>query len=287
VVPPARIPRVEVGSITGQPLDGDATTGGALQEVRHGRTPVNRRAVPNHPQPRSGVTQQVEQELHHMQTAQRFRSDQDIHLPGWRQPAHDRQVVTGLPLVENRRFASGSVGPNLARQKVESRFVHENQGSALSACLPPQLWPDQAPPSIDGILIPLDGPRDGNLRGPAQTLENPRHLGLAVAGTEFLLEYSRDSPTGPNVATEPVGFGSVPKEVRNQTPLFGAEPCRASGDWMRQQSLNTATRRRLEPLTDGTRGDIQSDCNLRWSPTQLLQTPSLEPTPFQTVGGFQ
>src|SRR5262249_52685406 len=161
----------------------------------------------------------------------------------------------------------GSVGPDLARQKVEPRFIHENQGSAFAPCPSPQRGPDQTPPLVDGILVPLDGPRDGHLRRPAQRFEDPRYLALAEADAELLLEHPRPPPTGPDVTPEPVGFGAVPEEVRHQTPLLGAESARASVAGVRQQSLNTAGRRRLEPLADGTHGDPQCDRDLRWPPT--------------------
>jgi hypothetical protein len=275
VVPPARVPRVEVRGVTGQLLDLGTPTGWTVQELRHQRTPVNRRAVPDHAQPGPGVAQQMEQELHPMQAVERFRADQDIHLPRRRQPAHDRQVIAGLPFVPNRRFSSGSVGSDLARQQVESRFVHETQGSALAACPGPPRWPDQAPPPVDGLLIPLDGPRDGNLRGPAQSLEDPRYLAVAVADAEFLWEYPGHSTTSPDVASEPVRLGTVPEDIRHPAPLLGGQPGRAAGDRSGQPGLGPLGAGRGQPPTDGRFTGTQGRRVVTRLPTQLAQPPSL------------
>ena len=95
----------------------------------------------------------------------------------------------------DRRLPFGGVGLDHPRQQVEPRFVHENKDPALAAGLLLQLGPRLDPPALDRLFVPLDGPGDRDLRGPSQSLEQARHLALAVRDAELLVEDSGDPLT--------------------------------------------------------------------------------------------
>src|SRR5579864_1496130 len=175
---------------------------------------------------------QVLKEGDGVQAREGFRPYQDVDLPLRCQTSHDRQVVTRLPLVQDRGLTLWPVRLDHPGQQVEARFIHENQGSALPACPLPECRPGLIAPADDGILVPLDGPRNGHLRGPAEVFQDPRYLALAVEDPELLLQHLGDTGAGPNVTPEAVRLRAVPEEVGNQAALLVAELCRATGAWL-------------------------------------------------------
>ena len=82
----------------------------------------------------------------------------------------------------------GGVGADLARQEVEARFIHENQGRGVAAglCLEPR--PDLDSPLLDLLLVALDGPRDRQLWRPVQFLQEPGNVARMVGNAELLLD---------------------------------------------------------------------------------------------------
>ena len=65
---------------------------------------MDRGAIPDHQQPRPEVSNQVFQKLHRMQTVQRLLTHEEVHLGVARKATHDGQMVTGLPLPNDRGF---------------------------------------------------------------------------------------------------------------------------------------------------------------------------------------
>src|SRR5207244_12035376 len=122
-------------------------------------------------------------------------------------------MVARLPLAPHRRPALRAIGPHDPRQQVEPRFVDENKGPALASGLLPQRRPRLAAPALDGLLIPLDGPGDGDLGGPPKSLEDARHLTAAIPDAEFLPEDTGDPITSPDLAREALRLGAVPEEI--------------------------------------------------------------------------
>src|SRR5262249_60141549 len=129
-----------------------------------------------------------------------------------RRPPHARQVTARLPLAHHRRLALRAIGLHDPRQQIESRFVHEDEGAALAAGPLPQRRPRLDSPAIDGLLIALDGPGDGDLGSPVESLEDARHLTAAIPGAEFLPEDTGDPITGPDLAREAIGLRARPEE---------------------------------------------------------------------------
>ncbi len=216
-----------------------------------------------------------------VQPVQRRRPHQRVHLALRGHAPHDRQVVARLPLVQDRRPPLRGVGLDHPRQEVESRLVHENKGPALAAGLLLQRGPRLDPPAPDRLLVPLDRPGDGDLRGPSQALEQPRHLALAVRDAELLAEDSGDPLTGPDVAAEAVGLGAMPEEVGDQPELLGGELGGRARAGVRAERLRTAAAGGGEPTTDGTLRGVEGDRDVALLPalSREIPVPSSAATP--------
>src|SRR6266568_1019736 len=100
----------------------------------------------------------------------------------------DREVVAGLPLMENRCMALGCVRPDLARQKVKARFVHENKGAALAVRLCLEPGPDLDSPALNLLLVALDRTTNRHLWRPVQLLQKPGDVSLVVGDAELLFD---------------------------------------------------------------------------------------------------
>src|SRR4029079_1100696 len=170
---------------------------------------------------------------------------------------HDRQMVARLPLADDRRPALRAAGLHDPRQPVESRFVHEDEGPAAPAGRLPQRRPRLDSPALDGLLIALDGPGDGDLGGPVESLEDARDLTTAVPDVEFLPEDASDSIASPDLARVAIGLGAVPEQVGDQAELVGSELGARPGARMRAEGLALPGPRGGEPLTDGPLGGAQ------------------------------
>src|SRR5205814_519096 len=145
------------------------------------------------------------------------------------------------------------------RKQVEPRLVHENKGPALAAGLLQEYGPRLDPPPLDRLLVPLDRSGDGNLRGPSDPFEQPRHLALAVGGAELFVKDPGDPFTGPDVAAEAVGLGPMPKEVREEAELLGGELAERARRGVGAEGLRTAAAGGSEPTAHGPFGGIEGD----------------------------
>ena len=116
-----------------------------------------------------------------------------------------------------------------------------------------------------------------------RVLEYPRDLTLAVGNVQFLRKHSDDALTRPDVASEAVGFGTVPEKVRDPPKLFVGNLCCRSRAWTSAQGFWTLASCRGEPLTDGTLGHIQSEGNGMLFPAQLGQFQRSDAPPFFPV----
>jgi hypothetical protein len=256
---------------------------GAGEELLDLLTAVDGRPVPDHQQARSDVPDQVLEELDGVQPVERLLTYQGVDLAGRRDSAHDREVVARLPLVEDRRVPLGGVGPDLARQEVEARFIHENQGAALAAGLVLEPRPDRDAPLLDLLLVALDGPRNRQLGRPAQFLPKPGDVTLVVGDAELLFDDLGDAGTGPDLAAKAVGFRPVRKEVGDETQLIRFElGGRAEVGSREQRSRTFAARRRNLPAYRPL-GDTEGDGDLPLLPTELLEAPGLHSPPLSPV----
>src|SRR5262249_1935748 len=239
--------------------------------------------------PIPGQPAQMDEELDAVQAAQRGRPYQRIDLPLRRDPAHDRQMIARLPLADDRRLALRAIGLHDPGQQVEPRFVREDEGPALAPRLLPQRRPRLGPPALDGLLVALDGPGDGDLRGPVQSLEEARHLTAAVPDVEFLPEDAGDPITGPDLAREAVGLGArrgeavglgaVPEEVGEQAELLGSELGASAGARTSAQGLALPGPRGGQPLADGTFGGAEDGGDLALRTALLLEIQGPHPPP--------
>ena len=126
---PGAFDGIQVRGIRRQPLDAKATSRVAGKELLDCGAAMDGRPVPDYQESRSDMPDQVLEELDGVQPVERLLTHQGVDLALRRDTPHDREVVARLPLVEDRRVPLGRVGPDLARQEVEARFIHENQGA--------------------------------------------------------------------------------------------------------------------------------------------------------------
>ena len=119
--------------------------------------------------------------------------------------------------------APRGVGPDLARQEVEARFVHENQGATLAASLFLEPGPDLDSPLLDLLLVARDGPRNRHLGRPVQLLQEPGDVALMGGDAELLLDDLGDAGASPDLTAKAVGFLPMRQEVRNEAQLIRSE----------------------------------------------------------------
>jgi hypothetical protein len=177
----------------------------------------------------------------------------------------------------------GGVGPDLARQEVEARFIHENQGAALAAGLVLEPRPDLDSPLLDLLLVALDGPRNRQLGRPAQFLQKPGDVTLVVGDAELLFDDLGDAGTGPDLAAKAVGFRPVRQEVGDETQLIRFELGGRAEVGSREQRSRTFAARRRNPPAYRPLGDTEGDGDLPLLPTELLEAPGLHSLPLSPV----
>ena len=177
----------------------------------------------------------------------------------------------------------GGVGSDLARQEVEARFIHENQGAALAAGLVLEPRPDRDAPLLDLLLVALDGPRNRQLGRPAQFLQKPGDVTLVVGDAELLFDDFGDAGTGPDLAAKAVGFRPVRKKVGDETQLIRFELGGRAEVGSREQRSRTFTARRRNPPAYRPLGDTEGDGDLPLLPTELLEAPGLHSPPLSPV----
>jgi len=107
-----------------------------------------------------------------------------------------------------------------------------------------------------------------------------------VAHPELSADHRRDALGRPDIAQEAKGFGAVGQQGRQLRLLVGRQArgrARGNAD---HESVGASFARLLQPLADGSRGDIQGLGNRRAGPALLMEGPSPAAAPFvQRVAG--
>src|SRR5438105_6706674 len=223
------------------------------------------------------------QKLDRMQAVERFLTHQHIDASGECQPAHDRKMIVGLPYVQDRCLSDRSVGLYPAGQQVKPCFIHENNLTLLPARLQRQAGPDFVTPPLNLLLVSLNGPHERRLRTPTQLLQKPRDLASVVGDAELGFCDLFDPSARPDLATEPVGFGTMTEQVRDQSRLLRFQLGRPTGFRAGEQCCRTVASRPCDPLADGSLRYAKRDGNIALRPAQLQQMPGPHPPPFSQV----
>jgi len=244
---------------------------------------MDRRSVPEHQEPGSDVSDQVLEKLDGVQTIQKLLMHQDRNPTGWCNTTYNREMVAGLPDAKNECTTFGGVCPNnLSRQKVKARFVHENQGPALTTGLGVKAGPDLQSPALDFLFFTLTTSCNGHLRSPSEFLREQRDLAFVIGDTELFFDNLGDSSTGPDLARKAICFRPVSEEVWDQSGPLRFKPGRAAGNRLCVQRVGPIAMSPSQPTADSSLASIESSGNLTLVPAGLLQmsgsqTPPLPP----------
>src|SRR4029077_10678447 len=147
----------------------------------------------------------------------------------------------------------------------------------------PQRGPGFDPPPLDPLLVPLDRASDGDLRRPSQSLEQARHLALAVRDAELFGKDPGDPQTGPDVSTEAVGLGTMPEEVGDQPRLLGGELGDPARGGVGEEGLRAVTSGGGEPTTDGAFRSVEGESAGALAPALLREIQCPHPPPLSPV----
>src|SRR5882724_8630746 len=139
--------------------------------------------------------------------------------------------------------------------------MHENEIKTQTTGFLFESRPGRNPPLLDSGFIALDGSRDRYLRRPLQALEQARDLALAVGDAQLFKENSDDPLTGPDLASETVGFGTVPEKVGDEPKFCVGDLGVRTGTCARAQRLGSAVCCLGKPFTHAPLGSIQSQGN--------------------------
>src|SRR5438093_481281 len=74
-------------------------------------------------------------------------------------------------------------------------------------------------PTVDFLLVALDGASDRNLRSPTDLLENARDMMFVVLDAKLLRDNLADPIAGPDITAEAISFRAMPEKVSDQFPL--------------------------------------------------------------------
>ena len=143
-----------------------------------------------------------------------------------------------------------------------------------------QIDPTRRNSSRCSVQLPCtrDRPSDRNLRCPTQILQHAGNVIPVVANPEFPLDNLGDTGTGPDIATETIGFGSVPEKIRDLASLRNSQLCGVTRRSMRPERLYPSVFTGMNPLANSDVGNAQSngnrseerrvgkECRSRWSP---------------------
>src|ERR1044072_1487355 len=223
MVPTSLVQWAEIRSIAWQRLQVNSFRAFLCQVLADCSPAVNRRSIPDHQQLLTRLYEQVFQKDHALRTRQRLAANQRIQLSRWRYSGHDRQMVARQLLVDDRSFPSRAIRADHAWQQVERRFIDKNQGATLIQGTLMRLGPSSAAPVGDGCFVALNGPRDRNLRCPAQFLENARNMVAVIGDAEFKGQNFSDTGTRPKLSAKAIGFGSMPQEIGYQPFLLRSQ----------------------------------------------------------------
>ncbi len=107
--------------------------GGPLrQEVFDRLRAVNGRPVPDDEQRARNLAQQMAQELHDCRAAEGALADLQQQPPVHRESADRREMIMGEQGVQDRRLATGRIGPDGPGQGVEGRFIYPHNRPPLA-----------------------------------------------------------------------------------------------------------------------------------------------------------
>ena len=205
---------------------------------------------PKSPASASGLMAQMIQKHYRLLARQRLRTNQRVQFPRWSKTRHDRQVVSAQQLVDHWRLPFRPVGPDHPRHQIKARFVHKNQGSAVTRSLAPQLGPHRHSPVHNGNFITLDRSGNGDLRRPAQFLHQPRNVVFVVGNTKLPLDHLCNASTRPNVPTKPISLCSMPQKVGDACQLVRGQLRGTTGNRMAVQGVRSTRGRYRKPTTD-------------------------------------
>ncbi len=192
-------------------------------------------------------------------------------------------VIEHLKLPTTPEELSKNMNVSVVRNTMLINISFEDKDPALAAGLLSQRRPRLDSPALDGLFIALDGPGDGDLRGPVESLEEARDLTAAVPDVEFLPEAAGDPIAGPDLARVAIGLGAVPEQVGDQAELLGSELGARPGARMRAEGLALPGPRGGQPLTDGPLGDAQGDGDVALLPALVSEVQGLHAPPLPPV----
>src|SRR5262245_61610421 len=153
--------------------------------------------------------------------------------------------------------ASRRVAPRCARRPAGDR--KPTRPPRRSCAPPPRLclkrWPPFGDPALNGRLVALRSRANRLLRTPAGGTQQPADMIRIVSDMELLANDCCDAPGGPDLADEPIGFGTPGEQMRELCQLLGAQPGRGPGRWLAVPGFDISCARPLQPAANRALGN--------------------------------
>src|SRR5262249_34685037 len=92
-----------------------------------------------------------------------------------------------------------------------------------------------------------------------------------------------DAPGGPDLADEPIGFGTPGEQMRELCQLLDAQPGRGPGRWLAVPGFDISCARPLQPAANRALGNAHGLRDGGARPALLMQCPRSQSTPFAPV----
>jgi hypothetical protein len=124
-VRPDHLVGVQVGRVSGEALQVQPSRSSSGEKVLHDLSAVDSVAVPNDRQLPRNEPKEMSEERHHVLALVGAVLDVEEQLPIERDRADRGEVVVRVVLPQNGRLPGGSVGSNYSRERVEARFIRE------------------------------------------------------------------------------------------------------------------------------------------------------------------
>jgi hypothetical protein len=124
--------RIELGRVARQLLETQPFGATVRQELLDRPAAMNRRAVPDDQQFAGQVAQEVTKELHHLWAAEGMILDLQQQPAAGRDPADDRQMVTGEWEAQRGRVSARSQAAHRGRQQGEAGLIYPHDRAALA-----------------------------------------------------------------------------------------------------------------------------------------------------------
>jgi hypothetical protein len=160
-------------------------------------------------------------------------------------------------------------GPSLARDQSPPHPQTQWPGLRHVPCF--ERRPDVDAPLLDDRLIALDRPFAGQLRGPAQALQEPRDMRLVGCDAELLPDDRCYPSTRPHRATNAVCLRAMGEELRDQAQLGVCELDRPCGPRLGPPRLHARLPHLRHPWADSRRGNRKGLSNVSLFPPVLLE----------------